>query len=108
MPRSDVHRDALARELGTTHYQSAHGKADAAGLAGSQRPEREKHGHARVAGRQHHGRWQQRVGDVMTTSVVTVNLRTPYKRIAAVLAQRQISAVPVTAIVQINRICVTV
>ena len=31
----------------------------------------------------------------MTTSVVTVNLRAPYKRIAALLAQHQISAVPV-------------
>ena len=45
--------------------------------------------------KQHHGRWQQRVGDVMTTSVVTVDRRTPYKRIAALLAQHQISAVPV-------------
>jgi CBS domain-containing protein len=31
----------------------------------------------------------------MTTPVVTVSLRTPYKRIAALLAQHQISAVPV-------------
>jgi CBS domain-containing protein len=95
MPRSDVHRDALARELGVTHYESVPGKAAAAGLADSDRQERKAHGHARVAGTQHHGRWQQRVGDVMTTSVVAVNLRTPYKRIAALLAQHQISAVPV-------------
>ena len=34
MPRSDVHRDVLARELGVTVYQSAHGKAaDTADLA---------------------------------------------------------------------------
>jgi CBS domain-containing protein len=33
--------------------------------------------------------------DVMTTPVVTVNVRTPYKGIAALLAQHQISAVPV-------------
>jgi CBS domain-containing protein len=90
MPRSDVHRDALARELGVTHYQSAHGTA-----AEGHRPERGARGYARGQGRQHHGRWQQRVGDVMTTPVVTVNLRTPYKRIAALLAQHQISAVPV-------------
>ena len=31
----------------------------------------------------------------MTKPVVSVNLRTPYKRIAALLAQHQISAVPV-------------
>jgi len=90
MPRSDIHRDALARELGVTHYQSTHGTA-----AESRPPQRGPHGHARGGGRQHHGRWQQRVGDVMTTPVVTVNLRAPYKRIAAVLAQHQISAVPV-------------
>ena len=95
MPSSDVRPDAVARELGVTHYQSAHTKAAAAGLAESHPPERGVHGHARGQGRQHHGRWQQRVGDVMTTPVVTVDLRTPYKRIAALLAQHQISAVPV-------------
>ena len=94
MPRSDVHRDGLARELGATHYQSAHEKA-AADRAESHRPEHGEPGHARGEPRQYHGRWQQRVGDVMTTPVVTVNLRTPYKRIAALLAQHQVSAVPV-------------
>ena len=95
MPRRDVHRDALAHELGATHYKSAQGKAAAAGLAESHPPERGVHRHAGSEGRQHHGRWQQRVRDVMTTPVVTVELRTPYKRIAALLAQHQISAVPV-------------
>jgi CBS domain-containing protein len=90
MPRSDVHRDGLARELGVTHYQSGHGTA-----AESRPPERGARGNARGGGKQHHGLLQRRVGDVMTTSVVTVNLRTPYKRIAALLAQHQISAVPV-------------
>jgi CBS domain-containing protein len=90
MPRSDVHRDALARELGVTHYQSARGKA-----AESRPPEREVHGQARGAGRRHYGRYQQRVGDVMTVPVVTVSLRAPCKQIAALLAQHQISAVPV-------------
>jgi CBS domain-containing protein len=91
MPRSDAHRDALDRELSVTHYQSAaHGKA------GKRRPpEHEASAQARSAGRRHYGRYQQRVGDVMTTPVVTVSLRTPYKRIAALLAQHQISAVPV-------------
>jgi hypothetical protein len=84
------HRDGLARELGVTHYQCAHDTA-----AEDHPPQRGAHGHARGQGRQHGGRWQQRVGDVMTTPVVTVNLRTPYKRIAALLAQHQISAVPV-------------
>ena len=35
------------------------------------------------------------VRDVMTTPVVTNELRTPYKRIAALRAQHQICAVPV-------------
>jgi len=95
MPRSDIHRDALARELGVTQYQSAPGEATRADLAKSHPPERGVHGHARGEDRQHHGRWQQRVRDVMTTPVVTVDLRTPYKRIATLLAQHQISAVPV-------------
>jgi len=90
MPRSDVHRDALARELGATHYQSGHGTA-----AESRPPEHRASARARGAGRRHYGRYQQRVGDIMTTPVVTVGLRTPYKRIAALLAQHQISAVPV-------------
>jgi CBS domain-containing protein len=90
MPRSDVHRDALARELDVTQYQSAHGKA-----AESHPPEHEASARARGAGGRHYGRYQQRVGDVMTTPVVTVSLRAPYKRIAALLAQHQISAVPV-------------
>ena len=90
MPRSDVHRDALARELSATHYQSAPGKA-----AESHPPKRGVSARARGAGRRHYGRYQQRVGDVMTAPVVTVSLRTPCKRIVALLAQHQISAVPV-------------
>jgi CBS domain-containing protein len=90
MPRSDVQRDALARELGVTHYQSAHGKA-----AESHPPGRGAPARARGEPRRHYGRYQQRVGDVMTAPVVTVSLRTPCKRIAALLAQHQISAVPV-------------
>jgi CBS domain-containing protein len=89
MPRSDVHRDALARELGVSHYQSAHGKA----AEGD--PEHGASAQAHGAGSRHYGRYQQRVRDVMTTPVVTVSLRTHYKRIAALLAQYQISAVPV-------------
>src|SRR5208283_1857553 len=83
MPRSDVYREGLARELGATHYQSARGEAAAADPAESHRPERGVHGHARGERTQYHGRWQQRAGDVMTTPVVTVDLRTPYKRIAS-------------------------
>ena len=99
MARTDTHREALSRELGVTHYQSAHGQATAgsrvAGSAQGHGPEHGAHARARGAGRRHYGRSQDRVRDVMTRPVVTVNLRTPYKRIATLLAQHQISAVPV-------------
>ena len=96
MARADVHRDALSRELGVTHYQSAHGEATAGSrVARSAQGHGPEHSaHARGAGRRHYGRWQDRVGDVMSKPVVTVNLRTPYKEIAALLAQHQISGMP--------------
>ena len=43
----------------------------------------------------HQVRWRQRVRDVMTTKVITVDRITPYKEIAALLAKHRISAVPV-------------
>jgi len=98
MARNDVHRHALGRELGATHYQSAHGEAAGSGVPGSAQgpgPEHGAHAHTRGVGRRHYGRWQDRVRDVMTRPVVTVNMRTPYKRIATLLAQHQISGMPV-------------
>ena len=44
---------------------------------------------------QHHGRWHHRVRDVMTASVVTVDPMTPYKEITVLMAEHNISAVPV-------------
>jgi CBS domain-containing protein len=41
-----------------------------------------------------HG-WSRRVGDVMATSVVTVDRATPYKEIARLLAEHRISGMPV-------------
>jgi len=95
MTRTDVHREALSRELGVTRYESGHGESTAAGSAQGHGPEHGAHAHSRGAGRRHYGRWQDRVGDVMTRPVVTVSLRTPYKRIATLLAQHQISGMPV-------------
>jgi CBS domain-containing protein len=101
MTRSDLHRDAVVRELGVTHYQSGHGKATAAegsaapNPAEGHAPQHGAHAHGRGQGKQQHGRRQRRVSDVMTTAVVTVDRHTPYKRIAALLAQHQISAMPV-------------
>jgi CBS domain-containing protein len=112
MTRSDIRRDAMLRHLGVTHYESLHGSATAAdvslafysveGHARQHSTERAATAtsvtagpHARGAGKQHHGRWHHRVGDVMTTSVVTAGRMTPCKEIAILLAEHKISAVPV-------------
>jgi CBS domain-containing protein len=47
---------------------------------------------------QQHGRCHHRVRDVMTTSVVTVDRMTPYKEITGLMAEHNISAVPVLAL----------
>jgi CBS domain-containing protein len=109
MTRSDIHRDAVLRRLGVTYYESLHGAATAADVSralDSVRDTTWEHSgtraaawtagpHARGAGKQHHGRWHHRVGDVMTTSVVTADRRTPFKEIAVRMAEHKISAVPV-------------
>ncbi|MGD0373798.1 MAG: CBS domain-containing protein [Streptosporangiaceae bacterium] len=115
MTRSDIHRDAVLRHLGVTYYESLHGKATAADVsravdsvmdttlehsrepaataaAGTAGP------HARGAGKQQHGRWHHRVGDVMTTSVVTADRHTPFKEIVVLMAGHKISALPVLAL----------
>ncbi|MGA3153026.1 MAG: CBS domain-containing protein [Streptosporangiaceae bacterium] len=112
MARSDIHRDAMLRHLGVTYYESLHGSATAADVSravnsvedhawqhSGDRPAAAASStaaaHGRCEGKQHHGRWHSRIGDVMTTNVVTVERRTPYKEIAAVMAQHGISGVPV-------------
>ena len=106
MTRSDMHRDAMLRRLGVTYYESLYGKATAADVSRAlhtvKEHAREQAATATSAGphahgerKQHHGRWHHRVMDVMTTSVVTVGQRTPYKEIAILLAEHKISAVPV-------------
>jgi len=106
MTRNDMHRDAMLRRLGVTYYESLYGKATPADVSRAlhsvKEHAREPTATATSAGphahgeqKQHHGRWHQRVMDVMTTSVVTVDQRTPYKKIAVLLAEHKISAVPV-------------
>jgi len=110
MTRTDIHLDAMLRHLGAAYYDSLHGRATrtdvaraldtvddhlaadgaryATGTAATRKGARR---------RAHHqpGRWKRRVRDVMTTSVVTVDRITPYKEITRVLAEHQISGVPV-------------
>ena len=54
--------------------------------------------HARGGEGQHHGRRHHRVRDVMTAFVVTVDRMTPYKEITVLMAEHNISAVPVLAL----------
>ncbi len=113
MSRRDAHLDAMLRHLGAAYYDSLHGRAAPADVAraldsvadrigeesvkqpAAARPAAA--GHHKGAGprREHHGRWRSRVEDVMTTSVVTVDRITPYKEIARLLAEHQISGLPV-------------
>jgi CBS domain-containing protein len=121
MPRTDIHVDAMLRHLGAAYYESLHGRATRADVARALDTV-EEHLHE-VAARQeaapaavpaprrsdgaapgargqhegltHPGGWAHRVGEAMTTSVVTVDRITPYKEIVHLLAQHRISGVPV-------------
>ena len=111
MSRSDANFDAMLRHLGAAYYDSLHGRAAPADVARAvdsiadhmgeapvhhPAPARPRAGHKdSVPRRQHHGRWNSRVRDVMTTSVVTVDRITPYKEIARKLSEHRISGLPV-------------
>jgi CBS domain-containing protein len=120
MTRRDAHLDAMLRHLGAAYYESQHGRASSADVAraldvveehngdqpvtaGAAHPARTRQPAAPANGSHlpdrdplgHQVRWRQRVRDVMTTKVITVDRITPYKEIAVVLAKHKISAVPV-------------
>jgi CBS domain-containing protein len=116
MNRRDAHFDAMLRHLGAAYYESLHGRATASDVAraldsveehvgerAAQRPavartapsQQAAAQHVQGNGQQPRGRWHRRVRDVMTTSVVTVDRITPYKEIAGLMAEHQVSALPV-------------
>ena len=114
MTRRDEHTNAVLRHLGAAYYESLHGRASSADVARALDAVDENNGthsdtapaghpartaHPASAGDRdplgHRVRWRQRVRDVMTTKVVTVDRITPYKEIAELLAKHKISAVPV-------------
>jgi len=114
MPRTDSHLDGMLRHLGAAYYDSLHGRASAADVTravdtvaehlneGAQpsadgAPDATRRlVHERRTGNDAgvHG-WSRRVGDVMATSVVTVDRATPYKEIARLLAENRVSGMPV-------------
>ena len=103
MTRNDMYHRAMLRQLGVTTYQEpSHGKATAVDHRLEHSAERAAAAaspaaspHAPGGGKQHPGRWHERVRDVMTTFVVTVDRMTPCKQITALMAEHKISAVPV-------------
>jgi len=114
MPRTDVHLDGMLRHLGAAYYESLHGRATRADVIraldsveehlNEQRPAGpavrphpsggDLAGHD-GAGQPHSRGWSRRVSDVMNASPVTVDRITPYKEIARLLAEHQISGIPV-------------
>jgi len=110
MSKQESNMDGILRHLGAAYYDSLHGRAAPADVAravdtiaehigeepGLHPAKPAKAGTQPPSSRQHHhGRWRTRMRDVMTTSVVTVDRITPYKEIAALLAEHRISGVPV-------------
>lgn len=109
MSRRDDHLDAMLRHLGAAYCESLHGRAarsDVARALDTVEEHLNEHGERSEAappepGAQpadhgaRHGRWAGRVGDVMTTLVVTVDRITPYQEIARLLTEHKIGGVPV-------------
>lgn len=110
MARDDMHLDAMLRHLGAAYYDSLHGRAAKADVTRAVNQVAERIGeppekHAPIPRRsadqaqhrvpRHHGRLHSRVRDVMTTKVVTVDRITPFKDIAELLIEHEVSGVPV-------------
>jgi CBS domain-containing protein len=110
MSRRDMQVDGMLRHLGAAYYDTLHGRAGPADVARALDRVAEKMGEQPEDGtslpsdgKQHpavrkHGRWHTRVGDIMTISVVTVDRITPYKEIVSLLAEHEISGMPVLAL----------
>ena len=110
MNGTDTPLDGMLRHLGAAYYDSLHGRIaptevvraldcvaerihePAAGLLAATRTAA---GEPHAARPRHHDLWHSRVRDVMTTAVATVEPGTSYKQIATLLAEREVSGVPV-------------
>jgi CBS domain-containing protein len=113
MPRTDTHLEGMLRHLGAAYYDSLQGRASQADVtravntlaehlnertqlpASGAAATAEQSARWRRTGRDGLHGWSRRVGDVMATSVVTVDRATPYKEIARLLAEHRISGMPV-------------
>jgi CBS domain-containing protein len=111
MNRRDAHLDAMLRHLGAAYYDSLHGRAARTDVRRAldtvaehldekpvDHPAPAKPAAAGCDGdgkARGHGGGHNRVRDIMTTPVVTVDRITPYKEIARLLVEHKISGVPV-------------
>lgn len=101
MTRQEAHFDAMLKHLGAMYYHTLRGEATPADVARAldtvqREASRHEGGHRPQATRGHAhrtGRW--RVRDVMTTDVIAVDKRVPGTRIARLLTERRINAMPV-------------
>ncbi|MHB1596452.1 MAG: CBS domain-containing protein [Streptosporangiaceae bacterium] len=113
MNRRDQHLESMLRHLGSVYYQTLQGQASASDVARLVETVRQHQAGRHLApdgaaaagaaaagaapgepdGRPARGRW--RVIDVMTTDVITVDRATPYKQVARMLAEHDVSALPV-------------
>ena len=108
MSRDDAYLNAMLRQLGATYYKSLRGDGAAsdvaravdavAGARGSRDlvagPERSAPGEGAVGS----GGWprrSRRVGDVMTTDVVTVDTDMSCKRVVRLMTDQTLTAIPV-------------
>jgi CBS domain-containing protein len=113
MTRTERHMDGMLRHLGAAYYDSLQGRASQADVdravgtvaehlnedapspeSGAEAAQQVPHQSRTGQDAGVHG-WSRRVGDVMATSVVTVDRATPYKEIARLLAEHRISGMPV-------------
>jgi CBS domain-containing protein len=98
MTHSEAHFDAMIRLLGAAYYHAVHGNAPASDVAraleaAEAHDQRVQEPADPGRRRPRTGRW--RVGDVMTTDVVTVEKAAPYKQIVMIMTERKVNAVPV-------------
>lgn len=115
MSRREEYFESMLRDLGSVYYQTLHGQASASDVAQAvesvrmhqPRSEQMARSGAETAGPtggQAPGRWANRpvrgrwrVADVMSTDVQTIDKNMPYKQIAQLLADNDLTAVPVVS-----------
>ena len=103
MSRREEYMESMLRDLGSVYYQTLQGKAsanDVARAVETLRSHQAMTDQGRPGGQgtgqvpaPRHGRW--RVQDVMSTDVITVDKNAPYKEVARLLAENNLTAVPV-------------